>query len=487
MNLRYPAACFFASLFSLTCWLGPAQAVETGVWPGGEPAYSDADLGSDHREVTTVGAEMVAARQSGSCRGGAFCIDGCPGCSAFLKGLPSDCLDKVPAEPDLVRPPDEEATPSIPSDLGEATPPSDLDMPLSSDFGDSPPPSSLSQALGATAEAAGVPDMIGDFFGGGFNLVTVVLNGPPNATPHSGPTVPVAGGDRRTKIAEVNNPFPRDRFLFTYNYFNNPLIDINENARDLSRYMFGFERTIFNRRQSVEVRLPFAGALNSTQVGYSPDTTATEFGNVSLTYKRLLFNNGRLAAAAGTTVVFPTGDSATIINNGANLPFNTATFENEAVHTQPFLGLACTPTSRIFNLFFVAVDIDAGGNEVIIDNVRSIVDDQTLLFLDYTFGFWAYRNPRAALIRGIAPMVELHYTSTLQDIDPGPVPVPVNVGVPRSGIFVDNRRDLLNMTGGIHARIGRSSTLRFAAALPMRGNTDRFFDAEFMLQYVRNL
>jgi hypothetical protein len=45
---------------------------------------------------------------------------------------------------------------------------------------------------------ASAPSMVGDFFGGGFLL-------------SSGQTVPIAGGDRRFKVAENVSPIPRDR------------------------------------------------------------------------------------------------------------------------------------------------------------------------------------------------------------------------------------------------------------------------------------
>ncbi len=48
------------------------------------------------------------------------------------------------------------------------------------------------------------------------------------------------------------------------------------------------------------------------------------------------------------------------------------------------------------------------------------MQDQSLLFLDMSVGYWVYRAQNAPFLKGVAPMVELHYTTTLQSPDEAP-------------------------------------------------------------------
>jgi hypothetical protein len=92
----------------------------------------------------------------------------------------------------------------------------------------------------------------------------------------------------------------------------------------------------------------------------------------------------------------------------------------------------------------------------------------------------------------------LHYTTTLQDADTvavAPLPQP---GLPPTNSITNrfNRFDILNLSAGLHTQIGDRSNLRVAAVVPLRLNnqnengvniaTDRFFDAEVIVQFNRS-
>jgi hypothetical protein len=163
--------------------------------------------------------------------------------------------------------------------------------------------------------------------------------------------------------------------------------------------------------------------------------------------------------------------------------------ENEAVHLQPFVGWVWAPNERFFSQVFAQLDLDANGNLVVMpDATPDRLFDQNLLFLDVSAGYWLYRNRRARWITGVAPVVELHYSTTMQNA--------ARVGdLGRQGRSVtnpSNRMDVLNLTGGFHFELGPCSTLTVAAVAPLRedaprsfGREDNLFDAEFAVQFNR--
>jgi hypothetical protein len=379
------------------------------------------------------------------------CRPGCPGCQAFSQGESA----MSPSEAPQAMESDDEGTVELPSDDAVAS------TPLGSDYGT------------ALASAGAVPNMIGDFFGNGYNYQ--VFNGA---------TVTTAGGDRRFKYADNNSPFPQDRVFFNYHHFHNALVGPTGADRDLDRFTFGLEKTILSDNTSIEVRTPFAAALAAdTVVGVGDDREA-EFGNVSIALKQILYRNACTAISAGLGIVFPTGDDNTVTNDDVL----QITFENESYHLQPFIAMYNAPTERWFNLFFMQWDFDATGSDVILpassfltnssfDEV-STLQDQTLWYIDYTWGYWIHRNRRAQCLTGVATLVELHYSTTLQDQDYGSF---VN-----RGIFVqDDRRDVLNLTTGLYFQLGDLSSLALAVGAPLRDGSDKLYDTELGVQFVR--
>jgi len=281
------------------------------------------------------------------------------------------------------------------------------------------------------------PGMIGDFFGG-------VMNS------YSSATVGIGGGDRRFKIGENNSPAPRDRFFFNYHWFQNALGPNGDVS--LHRYVFGLEKTFFSELTSVEVRVPFATGLDSRQnAGIAGPEQNTEFGDVSLALKGILRETDGRLLSAGLGMTFPTADDGTFVNGAYQL-----NVENEAFHLQPFIGYLSTPTDRLFMQSFLQLDFDMSGYTMT-DNAGGygVLQDQHLLYMDFSGGYWLYENPYASFVSAVAGMVELHYTTTLNDAD-----TVLNMG---HGF---NRMDVLNITGGFHIEVGQRSSLRIACAAP---------------------
>ena len=341
------------------------------------------------------------------------------------------------------------------------------------------PSNALASSTGAAAgPASASPNMIGDFFGGGAYFSGAATGG---KTVSAGQ----AGGDRRFKIVEENSPIPTDRVFLEYDHYVNPLVDVNGNPRNLEHYVLGAEKTLRDGLWSVELRVPFASDYNSTQ---STDPGAslsdTELGDTTLSIKRVLLRTEDFTVSAGMAIVFPTGQDWRIVSGGATL----CEVKDEAVHLQPFIGAAWNPTDRLFVMAFAQMDFDTHGDTVLEDGINEgIYHEQNLLFLDISAGYWLYKNPCAHWLTGIAPVVELHYTTTMQNSDfvTGPEGSIASTD-PTAGGTDPGRRDILNLTGGLHFRIGQLSTLTVAAVVPLKTGVDREFDSEVVVQFDRH-
>lgn len=326
----------------------------------------------------------------------------------------------------------------------------------------------LAGNYGATSEGPGNPYMIGDFFGGGSRISLFGTNN----------TISTAGGDRIFKWSDNNSAFPQDRIFFNYHYFKNAVVDVDGNSRSVNRFTFGVEKTFLNDIWSVEFRAPFALGLAGTQRS-GADTTDAQFGNMALALKRLVYQNSCTAIAVGCGFSFPTAQDVTQVANGATLEIN-----NESVHVLPFMGIYYAPYERIFTQFFAQLDFDtvgssyfASGGFLNTGGESGVIQDATQLSLDWSIGYWLYRHDCSRWITGMAPMFEVHYATTITDIDSD-----------ASGqIFVadNDRTDTLHLTAGVFLELGDLHALQIGAVSPVREDLDKFFDAEFGMQYIR--
>ena len=160
--------------------------------------------------------------------------------------------------------------------------------------------------------------------------------------------------------------------------------------------------------------------------------------------------------------------------------------ENEAVHFLPFLGVAGSPSENFFYQTFVQLDVPSRGNSVVIEDrfgsgTAGRLNDQTLLYLDATGGAWLYRTPNPCVLRGLAAVLELHYTTTLQDADS----VAAVGGANGNLLFfgnADNHLDVLNGSVGLHSVLSNGTTLRVGGTFPLRRGDNRLFDSEVQAQ-----
>jgi hypothetical protein len=282
--------------------------------------------------------------------------------------------------------------------------------------------------------------------------------------------------------------------FFNYNHFHGALRTADNREANLNRGVVGFESILLNdtlvpELWSLEVRVPFSSGLNSDQV-VSPtaDNIGGEFGNVSLAMKRLLFQGDEIAASAGLAVIFPTGQDTRLFTATGTL---STVIENEAYYLQPFVGVLWTPDSCFFAQFAAQASFDACGNTVDYLRVQTpfegVIQDQALLFLDASFGYWLFHDPCcSSLITGVAPMVELHYNTTMQDADlvdagdTGLVPLGEDQVTDFRGRF-----DVFNLTGALRLELAGRSYLTLLGVFPLRTGDDKLFDAEFGVQFSR--
>ena len=106
------------------------------------------------------------------------------------------------------------------------------------------------------------------------------------------------------------------------------------------------------------------------------------------------------------------------------------------------------------------------------------VNDSNYGFLDLSAGYWIYRNRCAdRFINGLAPIIEIHYNAatgrndTITRNDFSGRGANVQVGTP------NNNLEVTNVTVGMNAILGNSSSLTLGYTSPVSG--DDQFDGEF--------
>jgi len=283
------------------------------------------------------------------------------------------------------------------------------------------------------------------------------------------------------KIGEENSPLPRDRVFFNYNYFNSVVGPAGYG--DVQRFVPGFERTFNDSWTSAEVRLPFAGTIDSTQrLNESLLTTggsAAELGNLSVALKQLLWRTDSASLSGGLSVELPTADDTVIESRALYMRRS-----GEAVTVAPYLGLLVAPTDRTFIQGFSQVSFDTNGETVLVEDrfsgqsATGRLQDSSVLYASVQGGVWLYRADSAAdvTLTGLASVLELHFNEMLQSTDS----FAANVGgVPLEFGGAGSRASVVNLTAGLTAQLYRRTNLTMSVVVPT--SSDRQFDSELHL------
>jgi hypothetical protein len=212
---------------------------------------------------------------------------------------------------------------------------------------------------------------------------------------------------------------------------------------------------------------PGAGNIPYNQILTTPTpqntrgSEDTEFGNMSVILKGLLFRSDWLSFSGGVGVGIPTAQDTRVrvtdYVGGVGLPFadeqrvRTFNVANDTWGLAPFLAFLATPSDRLYVQGFVEVEVPLNKSTIgytetlpIIANpsiptgfntaaqlnqlgipssanillppfaYKDHIRDQTLLDVDLGAGYWVYRDSSCgAFLTGLAPTVEVHYTHSL--------------------------------------------------------------------------
>jgi hypothetical protein len=278
---------------------------------------------------------------------------------------------------------------------------------------------------------------------------------------------------RRVKLSENFSPEVRDRCFATYSFFN----DAFGGLGDVSRYVVGGERVLWDELVSLEARLPMAGTYASTQSLDRAADRSFEFGNAALILKGILIRNRRLIWSAGLGITLPTADDTRIQSGGRNL----LVVENETIHLLPFTALLLRKTQETAFQFYMQLDVATNGDPVYGDLSGTslpkigVFNDSTLLHLDASISHLVYDSRRSCGLRQLIANAELHYTGTLQESD-----------FVQSGnlTFTSLARNfnIVNATAGMHMVLGNNVIVTPAMSVPLRSGTDEQFDYEANIQ-----
>jgi hypothetical protein len=202
----------------------------------------------------------------------------------------------------------------------------------------------------------------------------------------------------------------------------------------------------------------------------------------------LLYRNETLAVSGGMALTVPTANSITLVNF-PSVGLTQLQIQNRAVYFQPYLATLWTPNERFYLQTLLTTEVASGGSPVNLQfNGAAMMNlgdlnNQTFLNVSVSSGYWAYLNPGARYVTGVAPIFELHQSQTLSasnvvSATSGRGDV-VNVG--QTGYVFQ----LLNTTTGFNVQLGPLSSLLVAYTTPIGSGTDKQFAGEFRVLFNR--
>lgn len=286
--------------------------------------------------------------------------------------------------------------------------------------------------------------------------------------------IPAPGvASRRVKISENFSPDVRDRFFANYSFFN----DAFGGLGDVSRYVVGFEKVLFQDLVSFEARLPMAGTYASKQSLEGPQDRDFELGNSVFLIKSVLLRSHQMLWTAGMGVGVPIADDTRIQAGGRDV----VRINNGTTHLLPFTSLSYRPNRCWSFQSYLQLDVATGGDDVLVNLLGGPLDnlgrftDSTLVHVDLAATRTLYRNRCSSRIREILGNAELHYTGSLDDSD-----LISNANFTYSNL--KNKFNIVNATTGFHFVMANSLVVSPAMSVPLRDGLDEQFDYEALVQ-----
>jgi hypothetical protein len=283
--------------------------------------------------------------------------------------------------------------------------------------------------------------------------------------------IPTGGGAvGREKMAENNSPDTDARLYWSYSFYN----DVFGGIGDVNRNSLGIEQPVWDGMASVAIRFPFAGTLDVDQVAGATTARNTQFGDVTLIGKVILWREDGFVLSSGLGLTVPTANNSRVFTTTGT---RILELHHQSVHLLPFLAMLRASECGWYWQSFLQLDIAANGDPVDFDiaganlNRVGVLQDQTLLLADIGVGYWLVGGPGDES-PGIAATAELHYTTALQQADA------IRLGALNLTSSL-NRFDALNFTTGLNIAINDRMNIRPAFVIPL---ADDIFDYEAMVQ-----
>ena len=259
-----------------------------------------------------------------------------------------------------------------------------------------------------------------------------------------------------TKICENNSVIPRDRIGFHFDALQDvqtgranipPATPGGSNrSRNLQEDRFWGEKTFFNENISLDLIVPLYYStdpnIDTAQEFENPTPLAGQFGDLAFGLKALVWEDADKAYSAGVRIEAPTGPDFLI-----DQIIGDPGLDMDAWYFTPWIGGQWTPGTNWFASGFLSYRLNSGpigngqGPTAVVANVRQ----PTYLFADLAIGRWIVQREGQGGITSLAPVVELHYTTTPSS---GTVLARTNFSYSSGRLL--GKTDYLNITGGLN-------------------------------------
>ncbi|MDR2116239.1 MAG: hypothetical protein LBP87_07650 [Planctomycetaceae bacterium] len=254
---------------------------------------------------------------------------------------------------------------------------------------------------------------------------------------------------------------------------------------DMSRLTLGFEKRIGNRN-SVELRLPVVlVGLKSSQhlVGIAEPEQDTEFGNLSLIYKNVLYRTPQVTYCWGIGLNLPTAPNVKL-NYVPNFGRDNirGTIENRKTSFVPYAGFQWE-RNQTFGHILGQIDFALGknrwqftDNRYGLTNYEMEISESSLLRFNIGTGRWFYNYSNDPSLFRLGGMVEAHFTSNLNRLNSKTIYSDTKFSDNYFSATATKRTwTTINLVAGLPIQT-RKASLLFFMAVPITSR--RYFDCE---------
>ena len=291
-----------------------------------------------------------------------------------------------------------------------------------------------------------------------------------------------------TKICDNNSVIPRDRIGFHFDSLQTVQVGQDgiaqspTRSRNLQEYRFWGEKTFLDDNLSLDLIVPvyYSTDPNIDTVAKINNATplAGQFGDLAFGLKALVWEDADKAYSAGVRVEAPTGPDFLLTNTVTPID----SFEMDAWFFTPWIGGQWTPGTNWFASGFLSYRLNSGSQNNFFNQAGQNFPfrQPTYLYADFAVGRWIVQREGQGGLTSLAPVVELHYTTT------------PTIGEQRGtgGTYETGQlfghTDYLNITGGLNGTFNDAWQFGIGGALPLRTgaisgpntfswNTDRTF------------